>query len=238
MAYGLREMAAAVINNNSLYKTPCRLVKQTIYYILLALAIYITSCSVPGKVKQTESVTYLESLLDPGFLNIPYSQFENSKYRITIAIGNPYSCISKFIFISQNKKDQWSATSYRHHLCDHDTALIEKINIPLGHTWDSVFTLIRQENLGSLPDPMEEIKKIQLTNPGETYFTASQDDIGYRFTFSQHKRSRNIYMNNVEAYQEWFKEHHANTTALDKCIRLKYLLGLVFDFDTDFRFEK
>ena len=212
--------------------------KQAVFYTLLVLSIHTFSCSVPGRAKQKESVTYLERLQDPGFLNIPHAQFENSKYRITIAIGNPFTCISKFIFISQDKNDQWAAYSYRHRLCDQDTTQIEKINIPLGRTWDSVFSLIRLEGLNSLPDPMEEIKKIQLTNPGETYFSASQDEIGYRFTFSQHKRSHIIYMNNVEAYQQWFKEHHAKTTELDKSIRLKYLLGLVFDFDTDFRFNK
>lgn len=212
--------------------------KQTVIYIFLVLSLYTISCSVPGRVKQKQSLSYLERLQDPGFLNIPNSQFENSQYRITIAIGNPYTCISKFIFISQHENDQWTACSYRHRFCDQDTTEIQKINIPLGRTWDSVFRLIRQENLNSLPDPMEEIKKIQLTYPSGMYYTASQDDIGYNFTFSGQKRTNTIHMNNVEVYQKWFKEHQANTEVLDKSIRLKYLLGLVLDFDTEFRYNK
>ena len=45
-------------------------------------------------------------------------------------------------------------------------------------------------------------------------------------------------MNNVETYKKWLNDNNVSTKELDRSIRLKYLLELVFDFDTDFRFEK
>ncbi len=198
----------------------------------------MTSCSLFRQTKYEKYVSYTDGLKDPQFLNIPQSQFKDSRYNITVGIANPYTCISKFIFISLDKSNMWEASSYRYRVCNQDTVTIEKINIGPGNRWDSVFNLIKTENLTSLVNPKDEIKRLVQTYPNRTYFNATNEEINYTFTFTTNKKSNTIEMNNVEVYKKWFNDNNVLTGELDKSIRLKYLLGLVFDFDTDFRFEK
>ena len=136
----------------------------------------MTSCSLFRQTKHKRHVSYLGSLKDPLFLNIPKSQFENSKYNITIGIANPYTCISKFIFVSLDKSNEWKANSYRFRICNQDTINIEKVNIKLDNRWDSVFKLIKNENLTDLTNPKAEIKRLVHTYPNGTYFTASEEE--------------------------------------------------------------
>lgn len=198
----------------------------------------MTSCFLSRQTKHEKYISYLNSLKDPQFLNIPNTQFENSKYKITISVANPYTCISKFIFISLDQSNKWEANSYRFRICNRDTINIEKIHISLDNRWDSVFNLITSENLTNLSNPNTEIKRLIHEYSNGSNFIASEEEVNYRFQFSFRKKNKTVEMNNIEAYKKWLTDNQIATDALDRSIRLKYLLGLIFDFDTDFRFTK
>ncbi|NOT92732.1 hypothetical protein [Ferruginibacter sp.] len=212
-------------------------------YIVICL-ILLSCCTSSKKIHNTFNryvgSSHMDFMQDLSFLDIPGKNFKNSSLQITYCIANPYTCTTKFFFINRNKENTWEAISYRYNRCWQDSTGIERVKIDLNSKWDSVFSILTNENLFNLQNQKKTTKEfeVQLGKKYKKGLVIIEGDINYSFLFNLKNKINNIEINSIEKYRNYYSEYEFDISEIEKLIRLKYLFSLIFTDDTDYRFKK